>query len=67
MQSICFSLALFVVSLVLAFIPIVGWILLPIVQLGGLVLWIVFLVKAYQGKWFRAPIIGNIAAKQVGL
>ncbi len=67
MQSICFSLALFVISLVLAFIPVIGWILLPLLQLGGLVLWIIFLIQAYQGKWFRAPIIGDIAAKQAGI
>ena len=67
MQSICFSLALFVLSFVLVFIPIIGWIALPLVQLGGLILWIVFMIQAYQGKWFRAPVIGDFAAKQVGL
>ena len=67
MQSICFSLAVFVLSFILVFIPVIGWIALPIVQLGALVFWIIFMVQAYQGKWFRAPAIGDFAAKQVGL
>ena len=67
MQSICFSLTMFVLSFVLVFIPFIGWIALPLVQFGGLILWIVFMIQAFQGKWFRAPVIGDFAAKQAGL
>jgi len=66
MQSMCFSLAVSVLTFGLMFIPIVGWIAIPIVQLGSFVCWIILMVKAYQGQWFRLPVIGEFAAKQVG-
>ena len=50
----------------LVFIPVVGWALIPLVQLAALVVWIVLMVKAYQGEWFQLPVVGGIAAKQVG-
>ena len=31
------------------------------VSLGGMVLWIVLMVKAYQGERFRVPIAANLA------
>ncbi len=67
MQSIIASAALFVAGFVLAFIPVLGWIVGMLLNLAGLVLWIVCMVKAYQGEWFRIPVVGEIAAKQVGL
>jgi uncharacterized membrane protein len=35
-----------------------------LVSLGFLVLWIVLMVKAYQGERFKLPIIGDLAEKQ---
>jgi uncharacterized membrane protein len=67
MQSICFSIAFFVAGVVLAFIPIIGWAIGILLNLGGIVLWIVCMVQAYQGKWFRLPVVGDFAAKQVGV
>jgi len=66
MQSICFSIALFVISTVLVFIPVIEWILLPLVQLASIVIWVILMVKAFQGVWFKLPIIGKIAAQQIG-
>ena len=62
MQSICISVALFVVSVVLSFVPLLG----ALVSLLGIALWIVLMVQAYKGEWFRLPVIGDFAAKQVG-
>ena len=67
MQSICLSCAVIVLSFALAIIPIIGWILIPLVQLASLVVWIICMVKAYQGAWFRLPVIGDFAAKQSGV
>ncbi|MBI4597810.1 MAG: DUF4870 domain-containing protein [Candidatus Omnitrophica bacterium] len=67
MQSICFSIALFVLTFVLALIPILGWLALFVVQIGALVLWIICMVKAYQGQWYKLPVIGEFAAKQAGV
>lgn len=34
------------------------------IALGGLVVWILVLVKAYQGERFKLPVIGDLAEKQ---
>lgn len=63
MQSIVVFGALFVVAMILPFIPIIGWVLLPLVYLAQLVLWILLMIKAYQGEMFKLPIAGDIAEK----
>ena len=39
--------------------------LYPLIFLVGLVLWILLMVKAYQGEMFRLPIAADIADKMV--
>jgi uncharacterized membrane protein len=65
-QNIFLCIACVVIDIVLAFIPFVGWILIPIVGLGILAIWILAVVKAYQGQRFMIPVIGPFAAKQAG-
>jgi uncharacterized membrane protein len=51
---------------ILAWIPIIGilfWILEIIAGILAFVLWIVLMVKAYQGERFKLPIAGDIAEK----
>ena len=67
MQSICFSLAISVVSFGLVFIPILGWLAMVVLQVAALVFWIICMVKAYQGQWYRLPVVGDFAAKQAGV
>jgi len=38
-----------------------------VVQIAGFVAWIILMVQAFQGKWYKLPVIGDIAAKQSGL
>ncbi len=64
MQSIIFSAPLFVLNTVLGFIPVLGWILMSLISLGAIILWILLMIKAYQGEYFKLPIIGDIAEKQ---
>jgi uncharacterized membrane protein len=64
MQSIVTFGALFVLQIVLSFIPVIGWILMPIVGIVCLILWIILMIKAYQGESFKLPIAGDIAEKQ---
>ncbi|MCM8782551.1 MAG: DUF4870 domain-containing protein [Candidatus Omnitrophica bacterium] len=54
---------LFVLSMVLRFIPILGWTLNILVSLVSLVLWIILMIKAYQGERFKLPLAGDIAEK----
>ncbi|TYQ18316.1 UNVERIFIED_CONTAM: putative membrane protein [Acetivibrio alkalicellulosi] len=64
MQSILTSVVIFLLSIILGFIPILGWILLMILPLGTIALAIILMIKAYKNEWFKLPIIGDIAEKQ---
>ncbi len=76
MQSIMFSLSviviyviLLIISPVMIFIPIVGWIFVTliyaIVWIGALVVWVILIVKALQHEKFKLPFIGDLAEKYV--
>jgi len=39
----------------------IGWLLIGCISLLSLVLWIVLMIKAYQGERFMVPIAGDIA------
>jgi uncharacterized membrane protein len=63
MQSILFSIAMIVITGLLA-ITIVGVFLIPIVSLAGFIVWIMLMLKAFQGEMFKLPLVGDIAEKQ---
>jgi uncharacterized membrane protein len=69
-QCIFLCIAMIALSIafsILTFIPFIGLILLPvhfIIWLGGLALWIILMMKAYQGQMFKLPVIGDMAEKQ---
>jgi len=65
MQSIVTFLAFLVVSIVLGFIPFLGWILSVLIGLVALVLWLLLMFKAYQGEMYKLPIAGDMAEKQI--
>ena len=67
MQSICFSVGFFILSLVCAAMPVLAGMFLALLRFAGLIIWIILMVKAYQGQWFRLPVIGDVAAKQAGI
>jgi uncharacterized membrane protein len=53
-----------VISIILNWIPVVGWILNTILGIAAFIFWIVLMVKAYQGKMYKMPVAGDIAEKQ---
>jgi uncharacterized membrane protein len=66
-QSVFFSIAcvgLWVLDVILAMIPILGWIAMAIIGLGVIVLWIILVMKALSGNKFMLPVIGALAEKQ---
>ncbi len=63
-QSIILFVALFVVNLVVGFIPVINLVLLPFLGLAEFILWIVLVVQAFQGKKLKLPVIGEMAEKQ---
>lgn len=64
MQSIIISVAYFVINLVFNFVPFIGGVLRTLFGLAALAIWIVSMVKAYQGETFKLPVAGDIAEKQ---
>ncbi len=63
MQSIVVFGTITVVTIVLDFIPVVGWIINILLGLLAFVLWIILMIKAYQGEKFKLPVIGDLAEK----
>lgn len=63
-QSIFFGIAVIVVDLILGIIPIIGWIIAPILSFGLLIVWIIVLMKASRGERYKLPFIGNLAEQQ---
>lgn len=64
MQSIFTFGAIFVLQMVLIYIPFLIM-LLPLLGLLSLVLWIILMIKAYQGETFKLPVIGDMAEKKI--
>ncbi len=64
MQSLVVFLALFVLSLVAGVIPIIGPVIYILVLPVSLVLWVLLMVKAYQGERYKLPWVGDFAENQ---
>ena len=63
-QCIAFSVVAFAIHLVLMFIPIIGWLISLVLSLLFLVLWVICIMKASKGEWYKLPIIGDFAMAQ---
>ena len=66
MQSIIVFGALTIANFILDWIPFIGAFFAWIIPVIGFILWIVLMVKAYQGTKFKLPWSGNLAEKWVG-
>jgi uncharacterized membrane protein len=38
-----------------------------VIRLGLLSFWIFMMYKAYNNEWYKAPVIGDVAAQQAGM
>lgn len=63
-QCLFLAAFFFVANIVLNFIPILGLIASMILGIGGFILWIILVIKAYQGQKFKVPFIGDLAEQQ---
>ncbi len=65
-----FAIALKLASVVLLIIPVLGPLLVylvsTVVVLAAVVIWVVLVVKAFQGEMFKLPVLGDFAAQQAG-
>ena len=65
MQSLVTFLALFIISTVIGFIPVLGILVGLVLWPLGVVLWIVLMVKAYKGERYKLPVVGDFVEKQL--
>ena len=54
------------IVIILNFIPVVGWIISVILGIAAFIIWIVLMLKAYQGEMFKLPVAGDFTEKLVG-
>lgn len=67
MQAILFGIAWAVVGILRSVLDVFPLnVALFLLWLGGLVLWIVLMVRAFQGQHYKLPWIGDIAEQQAG-
>jgi uncharacterized membrane protein len=63
LQSLITFLALHVVAIFFGIIPFIGRVFGSLISIAGIIVWIVCIIKAYQGEKFKLPIVGDIAEK----
>jgi uncharacterized membrane protein len=51
---------------IMSFMGLLAFGLYPLVALAMLILWIMVLIKAFNGERFKLPVIGDLADKQAG-
>jgi len=67
MQSTVTFIGLLVARIVAGIIPLVGPLLVLLVNLVSLVLWILLMVKAFQGETYKLPVIGDMAEERASI
>lgn len=65
MQSIITFAGLLILQFALLVVPIVGWILYPLLLIFTIVLWLFLMFKAFNGEMYKLPMIGDLAEKQL--
>ncbi|NBI07952.1 DUF4870 domain-containing protein [Senegalia massiliensis] len=65
MQSIVVFGAIFLIGVVIGWVPIIGWLIGALSSPIILVIWIILLIKSYKNEWYEFPIAGKIAKEQV--
>lgn len=64
-QSVLLSIVYVILFLILAIIPVIGWFIFILIMPAALILWIALMLKVYRHEYFKIPIIGDIAEKQI--
>jgi len=65
LQSLVTFLGLAVIATVILIIPILGFLINLLLWPLSVVLWIVLMIKAYQGEFFKLPVVGDFVEKQL--
>jgi len=65
LQSIIVFGTLTLASIVIGWIPFIGWLINCLIGVLAIVLWILLMIKAYQGEKYKLPWAGDLAEKNV--
>jgi uncharacterized membrane protein len=63
-QSLIFGVGWLIVNIILGVIPILGWIVLAFFSVVALIIWVIAMIKAFQGEKWKIPFVGNFAEQQ---
>jgi uncharacterized membrane protein len=63
LQSIIVFGVLFLAGLIISWIPFIGGVIGMLISVLAFVLWIILMIKAYQGEKFKLPWAGDLAEK----
>ncbi|MFC1921266.1 DUF4870 domain-containing protein [Chloroflexota bacterium] len=67
LQSIITFGVLMVAGIILGWIPVIGILTSWAISVLGFILWIVLMVKSYQGVKYKLPLVGDYAEKRADL
>jgi uncharacterized membrane protein len=59
------SASFIVLGVVAGFIPFIGWIVAALIPLVWFVCWVIAIIKSAQGEYYKFPVIGDYAEKQI--
>lgn len=65
LQSIVIFAAFFVLGLILRILPFIGRPLLMLLGIIEVVLWVILMIKAYKGEYFKLPFAGGFAERKI--
>jgi len=65
MQSIFMSVSFLALSVVAGFIPFVGWLVALFIPIVWFIAWVIAIIKSAQGEYYKFPVIGEYADKQI--
>ena len=54
------------ITYVFWWLPLLHWILISIIWICGFILWVLLMYKAYQGEYFKLPLVGDFAESMAG-
>src|SRR4030042_1440331 len=63
MQCIVTFGSLWLLGVLVWVLPFIGALIAPVIYIVEIILWVILMIKAYQGEYFRLPIAGDIAKK----
>ena len=65
MQSVILFMPLSIIVLLIAWIPVIGWLLADLAGMLTMFIMLILMFKAQRGAKFKLPIVGKIAYNQV--